>query len=1039
VAEERDALLDPNATDEARARYRRYYATRRIRELADKRRGGPHGDLWQGIALVMEKLDDGYPALGLPALGSTLWGEEACSWLMDAECANDHVLTAVRLLSHIQDGKTRYPVNWRNVGADELGSIYEGLLELHPRMNKEAGSFDLDTGAGHERRTTGSYYTPTSLVDCLLDSSLEPVLDEAAKTPNPEHAILDLKVCDPACGSGHFLVAAARRIAKRLASVRSGDDEPSPRDVQSALRDVVGNCLYGVDLNPMAVELCKVSLWMEAIDPGKPLSFLDSHIQCGNSLLGGTPALMSRGIPDDAWGPIEGDDKEVAMRLKKRNRVEGMGQTTLFTQFLSEPGADFGGVVRQAQGVEKVADDSIIALREKQRRWGELSQSAQFKDSWFLADAWCAAFVWPKQSGDLENAAITNDSWRRINKDVSTTGRLARKTVREAAREYRFFHWHLAFPQIFGDVRAKFEKEDTGGWSNGFDVVLGNPPWERIKLQEKEYFATRNEGIANARKAATRRKMIAALSTSDPTLHTSFQIAKRVAEGSSALIRNSSRYPFCGRGDVNTYTIFAELSRTIISHQGRAGCVVPSGIATDDTTKVFFQDLVFTESLFSLFDFENKNLLFSTVAPIVRFCCLTFGSGVTRNQEPTRYAFFLHDPSELSDPERLIALTSTDIQRINPNTRTCPILKTRRDAEIVKAVYQRIPVLKLDPRDDATGVNPWGISFLTMFHMTNDSSLFRTKEELEERGCKLAGSTFSDGGHRYLPLYESKLLHQFNHRPSTFDGTLPEDRFKMKAATNSSSIAKLQDPAYTMQPRFWVDGADVAAKDPSGAGWFVSFRGIGNVMTNSRNGILAVIPRSAVGNSSPIIILENRSAVRILLAAFNSFPFDYIARQKISGGNLNLFIVKQFACPSPETFERWCGPRIEAHVLELTYTAWDLENFAKDCGFEGPPFRWDEARRFLLRCELDAGFFHLYGIERDEVDYIMETFPIVRRRDEVAHGDYRTKLQILEIYDAMQQAINAGESYQSLLDPPAAHISVAHRESTRPDWARVTH
>src|SRR5262249_36128278 len=163
-------------------------------------------------------------------------------------------------------------------GADELGSIYEGLLELHPSINKQAARFVLETAAGHERKTSGSYYTPTELVDCLLDSALSPILEEACKKPDPEAAILDLKVCDPAWGRGHSLVAAARRIAKRVAAVRAGGDEPSPREVQHALRDIVGRCVYGVDVNPMAVELCKVSLWMEAVEPGRPLSFLDSHI-----------------------------------------------------------------------------------------------------------------------------------------------------------------------------------------------------------------------------------------------------------------------------------------------------------------------------------------------------------------------------------------------------------------------------------------------------------------------------------------------------------------------------------------------------------------------------------------------------------------------------------------------------------------------------------------------------------------------------------------------------------------------------------------
>ena len=374
VVEERDALLDPNATEEARERYRRYYATRRIRDLADKRRGGSHGDLWRGLALVMERLDNGYPELGLPALGSMLWGNEACPWLMDAECANEHMLSAVRSLSHIQDGKTRYAVNWRNVGADELGSIYEGLLELQPRINREAGTFELNIAPGHERKTTGSYYTHTALVDCLLDSAVDPVLDDACKQEDTQAAILDLKVCDPACGSGHFLTAAARRIAKRLASVRSGDDESSPRDVQSALRDVVGRCVYGVDLNPMAAELCKVSLWMEAIEPGKPLSFLDSHIQCGNALLGATPALLARGIPDDAFKPIEGDDKKAAAALKRSNKKERgdirSGQSTMHGDFDRAAQRDMASLAKEFSSIETAGDNNISELRREGAEMG---------------------------------------------------------------------------------------------------------------------------------------------------------------------------------------------------------------------------------------------------------------------------------------------------------------------------------------------------------------------------------------------------------------------------------------------------------------------------------------------------------------------------------------------------------------------------------------------------------------------------------------------------------------------------------------------
>jgi type I restriction-modification system DNA methylase subunit len=221
--------------------------------------------------------------------------------LESAELANEHLLLAIRNLGLVKDRSGWRLVDYRNLGSEELGSVYESLLELNPTMELPAGIFTLDTVAGNQRKTSGSYYTPDSLVQCLLDSALDPVVEQAIKGKTPaeaEKAILALKVCDPAVGSGHFLVGAAHRLAKHLANVRAqaqGESEPSPLYYQHALRDVIGHCLYGVDVNPMAAELCRVSLWLEAIEPGKPLSFLDHHIRVGNSLLGATPALLAKG------------------------------------------------------------------------------------------------------------------------------------------------------------------------------------------------------------------------------------------------------------------------------------------------------------------------------------------------------------------------------------------------------------------------------------------------------------------------------------------------------------------------------------------------------------------------------------------------------------------------------------------------------------------------------------------------------------------------------------------------------------------------
>ncbi len=262
VAEDRGVLFHPQADEQAQERYRAYYSTARLRRLAEQRIGTRHSDLFQIISVVMEQLgsDTGCPGLGLPALNGFLFSQQAVPDLMGCELANHELLSAVRSLAFTSDGPIRRSVDYKNLGSEELGSIYESLLELHPKLNIDAASFVLKTASGNERKTSGSYYTPSSLSDCLLDSALEPVLAEACAKPDPEKAILNLKVCDPACGSGHFLIAAAHRIAKRLAAVRTGTEEPGPEARRAALRDVVGHCIYGVDINPMAVELCKVNL-----------------------------------------------------------------------------------------------------------------------------------------------------------------------------------------------------------------------------------------------------------------------------------------------------------------------------------------------------------------------------------------------------------------------------------------------------------------------------------------------------------------------------------------------------------------------------------------------------------------------------------------------------------------------------------------------------------------------------------------------------------------------------------------------------------
>ncbi|MCK4504640.1 MAG: N-6 DNA methylase, partial [Candidatus Aegiribacteria sp.] len=906
-----------------------------------------------------------------------------------------YLLDAIRALSQVKENSGFRRTDFRNLGTEELGSIYESLLELHPHINSEVATFELEVASGHERKTTGSYYTPTSLINELLNSALEPVIDQSTKnSDNPEEAILNLKICDPACGSGHFLIAAAHRIAKRLAAIRTGEEEPAPEPYKTALRDVIGHCIYGVDINPMSVELCKVSLWLEALEPGKPLSFLDHHIKCGNSLLGTTPKLIENGIPDDAFKPITGDDKKVASQLRKKNKAERMGgQMTLGLDSAEKPEDRYRRIGYRVAEVDDLADTELFEIKSKEMKYSVIKKSEQFRQSKLLADAWCAAFVWRKTPGLIP--PVTTDTIRKLEKDSNLIPIETREEVNRLADQYNFFHWHLEYPEVFYRDKEK----------NGFDVVLGNPPWEHTELKEKEYFASRNPEIANA-PGAIRKKLIEQLKNTDLRLFEAFIEEKRNHDVSSHFVRTSELFPFCGRGRINTYAIFAELNRNLINGGGQVGCIVQSGIATDDTTKFFFQDLIENQSLVSLFDFENRKKIFPAIDSRIKFCLLTI-AGTDIPVENAEFVFFALSTDDLKDTEKRFSLSKDDIELLNPNTKTCPIFRTRRDAEITKGIYRRVPVL-INESDLENG-NPWGITFKQgLFNMTSDSHLFRTHESLVSEGWTLEGNIFIKGNDKYMPLYEGKMIDIYDHRKA--DVVISSTAVNRKRQPkNLSSREKLQKDRFA-QPHSWVPQRSVEEQllGRSHMNWLMGWKDVTSP-TNERTMIPCVIPITGVGHKIPLIMQENvttpisATLYSCLIACLSSYIFDWCARQKVGGTSFTYFYLKQLPLLHPDVFQETCpwsdnktvGDWISERVIELTYTSWDMKPFAEDCGFSGPPFTWEEERRFQLRCDLDAALFYLYGIKRDDVDYIMETFPIVRRKDEQKYGEYRTKRMIL--------------------------------------------
>lgn len=473
---------DSEAGRQARARYLEHYSVARLRELASKIRGSRHGDLWHQFNLLVgalsgnSRFDAARRQLAMPVLGSFLWSPSSTPNLnapnlgdhSGSELTNADFLEAIRNLAFTRQGKALRPVDYKNLGSEELGGVYESLLALTPQISGDGARFTFAEFSGNERKTSGSYYTPDSLVQCLLDSALDPVVADAVKGKagaDAESAILNLRVCDPACGSGHFLVGAAHRLAHHLARARAhsqGESEPSPLMYQHALREVIRRCVYGVDLNPMAVELCKVSLWMESMEPGKPLTFLDAHIKRGNSLLGTTPKLMEAGIPDDAFEPLTGDDKKVVTYYKKRNKQEkkdlASGQRTLLDELRERFDIRLGNMPAMLAAMAAEPEDDAEAVRKHEEQYAAAVRGTAYENAKLLADAWCAAFVWKKHDTDAPGVvagfpgnwdAITEQVYREIERNPHAVQLWIKEEVQRISAAYQFFHWHIEFPEVF--------------------------------------------------------------------------------------------------------------------------------------------------------------------------------------------------------------------------------------------------------------------------------------------------------------------------------------------------------------------------------------------------------------------------------------------------------------------------------------------------------------------------------------------------------------------------------------------------------------
>ncbi|MCS4193524.1 hypothetical protein GGP50_001745 [Salinibacter ruber] len=1095
--------LVPEADAELKEVYWSDYSLTALREKAEGNvpDRSDHTDLWHGLRATFEMVSEGAEPLGVFGYDGELFDLESGEYLLGRACDNAHLLRALQKLTLIEREGVQQRISYLDLGVEELGAVYENLLDFTPRVTEEpetiedrevsAHEFILDP-RGLERKQSGSYYTPDSLVNELIKSALLPVMrDRLADEGLPvvgeddlgevttglleryadlseeereagEEALLSMDVVDPAAGSGHFLVKANDVMGAEVARLRTGDEYPTEQAVRQAKRAVLARCIYAVDLNPMAVELCKVSLWINASVQDRPLSFLDHHIKQGNSLIGATPELLEDGIPYEAFPTKSksrsGDDGETSKAFREKTKTERKeskeGQGVQIGAFESAVTTE-PRVAHEAGDFEQVAQEKPKQARQI---YAEYEKDKERQQAKLEADMYTAAFFWPMPEG-TDWAPTYGELFRVQREGPGAILEDQRERIQQMAEEYNFFHWHLEFPEVFGE-----------NGDGGFDVVLGNPPWEQIQLEEKEFFATKAPEIAAAPTASKRKNMISGLKEAENPLFGEYQQAQYFSEALGTYLKESGRYDLTAVGRINVYQIFAGLVRKVVDSAGRTGLVVPSGIATDYYTRDYFNTIVEERELVSLFDFENREKLFHGVDNRTKFCLLTL-TGRGAPERSIDFSFFLTQPEQLSEENRHFTLTREELYTINPNTGTCPTFRSKQDAELTKKLYKSTPVLI----EEESKRNAWDVSLKQgLFNMTSDSQIAEDREDLEERGCNsTADHRFECGDKEYLPVYEGKMVETYNHRSADI---LMTDNPNRPAQPDSIDPEELTDPELLPQPIQWIDRQEVEGRIPGywHYSWTPTFKRVTSP-TNHRTVVGPILPYCAVSYTLIAAYSKVPDAPHLLCLPANlwSFTFDFCMRNKLSQPSIPLYVVKETPVIEPGRYTSGLLRHIVPRVLELTYTAWDLAAFgddvwseagdalqsaieaqwqsnanATDGGHRGktppewvehsdhadepfphPPFMWDGERRRFLRAELDALYGHLYGLSHDELGYILETFPIVKEQDIEDFGDYRTKKLILHCFDQLEEAIEKKKAYDPILDLPAIELGDIRPES----------
>lgn len=955
--------------------YAESYAVSRLRELAA---AGDHaveprrGDLWEGLKVTFAALaSDDATAIGAFPFNGPLFDASRTPILSEARCENRILLRAFDALTTVEvDGVPQY-VNYGELGVEEIGSVYESLLDFLPVLT--AGRIALEP-VSEQRSDLGSYYTPPELVDLVLSKSLDRVIEERLKTAGEdpaerEWALVSIAVIDPACGSAAFLIAAVDRIALALAEVRR-DGSPDDHDLRLARRDVLQHCVYAVDKDETAIELAKVALWIHCAVEDHPLTFLDHRIQQGDSLVGWSLlGPLPREIPGEAYEP---GSKESSNEKRERRAWRDANRDRQLAFEVEPPPAPQADLALPELDAPEASPGDIHLKAERYARWRSSDEVVTLERA---ANLWTAAFLWPVDAGP---APTSHEYWRALHREPVTQ----QEQADLLAAEVPFFHWALRFPEI----------RDRGG----FDCVVGNPPWEQFESRESEWFASRAPRIASLR-GAERKAAIDGLEDRDPVLYGAWRRYVSANDRMAEWTRQSGRFtPAAGKP--NTYMFFAEHATDILRSGGRAGVIVKSAIATDAASRDLFHRLLTEARIEEFHDVVNaahgNAPIFPTVAPVERFAVLSLSAPAERDGFD---ATVMNRSIEEAGTRMSRRFTRSMLRTLNPKTCSLTSFRQNEELEVALAIHQQVPTFDFE----RGGANLWNVSYSTLFNPTTASKQFCKREDLEHNGWELGEDKIFRLGHkRALPLYEGQLANRYDHRARTYEGYTGPNKYGRKPGIPRTTDEQKAEPQFEIEPRYWMLShvVDARLKERVGEAIMVGFRDISRPWTDQRSAKGALLPRVPATDKLPIFAVP-ADLVFEFLGAFNTTVFDFLLRGHMPGAEVGTkWMLSQVPLPAPGLDQR-----VGANAQRLSLTSYSVASL-----FGGQPHRWDPAERYSLDVETDALVAHEYGLDRQEYGIVLDSFEVMTREQIKQHGYYKFKEDCLEAFDRLAVMEEAG-------------------------------